>query len=504
MPPASTLGQFSPRDVVAQPLLSGRIMRLRPSLALVCVPLIAAAAACGTSSSSGSSPSGTGASGGSGGGGGSASVIPQAKSSLARQPASKVPPEALAAAVTANNAFAVDLFGQVRASAPESNLVTSPLSASIALTMTYAGARQETATQMAKALHLGASAETIFEGQNALSQAIDGRAAAALMGDQQIAKIEGQPAPSPTDYQLQVVNSVWGQKTYPWATPFLDVLAQDYGTGVYLVDFFDQADQVRGTINGWVSKNTGDKINDLLPPGSIDEGTRMVLVNAIHLKLAWASAFQVGATAPATFTKADGSTISTPFMNQTQYFSYTDDGEAQIVSLPLEGGTLAILVALPHGDLAAYEAGLSAGSGALTVPQEGAQVQLSLPKVGFTSPTFSLKGALEAMGMPDAFGDGLSDPDFSGLCPMTPDKVKLQLSDVLQKAMIDMEETGVEAAAATAVIVSDSASAVTSGPPPAPVPMVVDRPFLTAIVDVPTGAILFLGHIVDPSESGGP
>ena len=172
-----------------------------------------------------------------------------------------------------------------------------------------------------------------------------------------------------------------------------------------------------------------------------------------------------------------------------------DDGQAQIVSLPLVGGSLAVVVALPHGDLATYEAGLTAGSAALAQPSGFATVALTLPKVSFTSPTFSLKTALEALGMKQAFIEGTAD--FQGLSKSDPN---LYVGDVLQKTKIGMMETGVEAAAATAVIVQ-ATGASSGGPPPTPVPMVVNRPFLTAIVDVPTGAILFLGHIEDPSAS---
>ncbi len=202
--------------------------------------------------------------------------------------------------------------------------------------MTYAGAQGETATQMAKALHGPSSPQTLFAGQDALSLALAGRAAAALSGDRQIAQAEGEPAPSPSDYQLQVVNSVWGQKGLQWATPFLDVLAADYGTGVHQLDFATQPEQARTTINTWVSNETSDKINDLLPMGSIDMNTQMVLVNAIHLKLPWASAaiFPASLTEDADFTTGAGKTVSTPFMNQTSTFPYVDDADAQSVALP--------------------------------------------------------------------------------------------------------------------------------------------------------------------------
>jgi len=139
-----------------------------------------------------------------------------------------------------------------------------------------------------------------------------------------------------SDYALQIVNSVWGQSTYPWAKPF----------------------------------------QNLLPDGSIDESTRIVLVNAIHLKFPWASPFDPMATAPASFTLGDGTTVSPDFMNQTSTFSYVDDGQAQVVGLPLFGGGLAFVIALPHDgvSLSAYEASLTASSAAVTIPAESAYV----------------------------------------------------------------------------------------------------------------------------------
>ena len=415
-------------------------------------------------------------------------------SPLPRTPASSIPASTLADAVTANNAFAFDLYGRVRATGGTSNVLTSPLSASLALTMTYAGAQGATATQMATALHLGSGAGSIFDGQNALGQALDARAAAALAQATQAASdAPGTTPPSPSDYTLQIVDSVWGEKTYTWQQPFLDTLAQSYGTGVYVEDFIHQWDPARQAINTWVSDQTADKINDLLPEGSLDDTTRMVLVNAIHLKMPWATPFQVSATAPATFTRADGSTVTASFMNQTGTMQYADDGQAQIVSLPLSGGDLSVVIALPHGDLATYEAGLTA----LTPPSMGSQVQLSLPKVAFTSPSFSLKSELQAMGMTQPFDPQAAD--FTGLCAAPPDGDNLYILDVLQKAMLAMQETGVEAAAATAVIVAGL-----GGVAEPTVQMVVNRPFVVAIVDVPTGAILFLGHIEDPTDTGSP
>jgi serpin B len=418
-----------------------------------------------------------------------------ARASDDRVSSSSVSSSDLHGAVDANNAFAVDLYAQLRAKSASDNMLTSPLSASLALTMTYAGAIGPTATQMATALHYGQAAGSIFEGQNALSQALASRGTSALSADAKIAKENGAAAPSPSDYQLQVVNSVWGEKTYTWNAPFLKILAQDYGTGVYLEDFVNEFDPARLLINSWVSNETADKINNLLPEGSLDGSTRMVLVNAVHLKLPWANPFDKSQTAPASFTTAATTKVSTPFMNQTGTLSYVDDGKAQIVGLPLSNNQLAVVIALPHGDLATYEADLTAGSAGIAMPTGSALVALSVPKVTCTSPTFSLASALQAMGMTQAFNPLTAD--FKGLCSQPPDGDNLYISDVLQKAMIAMQETGVEAAAATAVLVAGAGAEPI--PPPTPTPMIVNRPYVLSIVDVPTGAVLFLGHIVDPT-----
>ncbi|HEY4012311.1 MAG TPA: serpin family protein [Polyangiaceae bacterium] len=415
-----------------------------------------------------------------------------------RDPAASIPSSALSLAVTANNAFAVDLYSRVLGSAPDGNLLTSPLSASLALTMAYAGAAGDTATQMATALHVPAgSGATIFDGQNALDQALGSRAQTALTADQRSATGGGASAPSSDDYQLDLVNSIWAEQTLPLQTPFRDVLGKSYGAGVFLEDFVGQPDPSRVAINAWVSARTSDEINDLLPPGSIDSSTRVVLVNAIHLKLPWALPFSATSTMAGAFTRSDGTAVMAPFMNETGDFSYVDDGQAQIIALPLAGRDLDVLVALPHAgvDLATYEGTLaSAASQALAVPAAMGHVALSLPKVDFTSPSTSLAGALTAMGMVDAFQPATAD--FSGISSGT----KLYIADALQKTMIAMAEPGVEAAAATAVVFG--ATGAPANPPL--VTMTVNRPFVISIVDATTQAILFLGHVKDPTQTAIP
>jgi serpin B len=418
------------------------------------------------------------------------------RATVARDPASGIASSTLSAAVAANNAFALDLLGQlVGDGGTHTNLLTSPLSASLALTMTYAGAVGQTATEMATVLHANVlDGGAIFDGQNALDQALTGRAATAFARAQVDAQGSGT-TPQASDYQLQIVNAVWGEETYPWASGFLTLLARSYGTGVYLTDFVGAPGAADTAINRWVSDATAGMITDLIPPAAITPSTAMVLVNALHVKFPWANAFQSSATAVGTFTRGDGSTVSASFMNEIMTLPYADDGQAQIVEVPLYDNQEALLVALPHAgtSLAAYEAALTTGGVALAQPAGWTPVALSIPKITLSGQRFPLKTPLQALGMQQAFIPGTAN--FSGLCP-PPDGSNLFISDVLQETKLSMQESGLEAAAATAVTVT--VETVTTNPPPV-TPVNVNRPYLIELVDMPTGAVLFLGHVEDPT-----
>ena len=217
----------------------------------------------------------------------------------------------------------------------------------------------------------------------------------------------------------------------------------------------------------------------------------MVLVDALHVKFPWASPFSPTATAAGSFARANGSVVSASFMNEATSLPYADDGQAQIVELPLYNDDEALLIALPHAGttLAAYEAGLFAGA-PLTMPTEPTDVALSVPKIALSGPSFPLTTALQALGMRQAFVAGTAN--FTGMCP-APAGSSLDIGFVLQQTTLTMDETGLEAAAATAVGI------LAGGAPEQPTAVTVNRPYLIALVDVPTGAILFLGHIEDPT-----
>lgn len=417
----------------------------------------------------------------------------------ARASSEQVPASSLSGAVKANNEFGTALFGALHAEAAGKNFLTSPISASLALGMTYAGAREQTRAEMARALRLGPQqGDSLFEGQNALSELLAKRAAQAFQTAQS-GFYGSAPPPAASDYTLEIVNSLWGQTSYPWEAPFLETLAANYGAGLFKRDFMTQAQPTRLEINQWVSAHTNDKIKDLLPAPAVTADTRLVLVNALHLKLPWDAEFPKAATKPGPFTRSDRTQVSVPFMNRQAKLAYRDDGSAQIVGLALSSRDLWVIITLPHPGVALgdYERSLRADSPALLVPTKEELVTLALPKVTFTSPTFSLSAALRRLGMTQAF-----DPKrahFEGMSKPPPGEIPLYVGDVVQKTMIAMQETGIEAAAATAVLMM-AGSAYLPHKEPTPIPMIVNRPYLIAIVDRPTGALLMLGHIEEPKE----
>jgi serine protease inhibitor len=437
--------------------------------------------------------------------GGATAAAPLATAALpegvTRRSEESVEANALSGAVKANNQFATELFSALRSEVATKNFLTSPISASLALGMTYAGARGQTQAEMARALRFGALSEAaVLSGQNALSQQLTKRGASAF--EQERAQSRGyQSPPQASDYALEIVNSLWGQTGYPWERPFLQALAENYGAGLFNRDFRREPKATRLEINGWVSSQTGGKIQDLLGDSTVTTDTRLVLVNALHLKLPWAQEFLESETRPEPFTPSKQKPVKVPFMHRQDELPYRDDGAAQIVALPLSGRQLWVIIALPHVglSLASYEHTLRGSSAALAVPTASALVALSLPKVTFTSESFSLVSALKRLGMVQAFDS--DQAHFEGMCSkLPPGDQRLVISDVLQKTMISLQERGVEAAAATAVIVARVASMRVPPKPLVPIPMKVNRPYLLAVVDEPTGAVLMLGHIEEPHE----
>jgi len=368
-----------------------------------------------------------------------------------------------------NNAFALELYAKLRGE--QGNLFFSPYSISTALAMTYAGARGQTATQMAQVLHFPASAD---RGQF-------GSAFGQIIKDLNKRGRKGA-------YNLTVANALWGQKGYGFLKEFLKSAETNYDGRLSEVDFVAATEAARKTINTWVEKQTKDKIKDLIGAGVLDSMTRLVLTNAIYFKGNWARQFKKDQTKDAPFTLADGREIQAPMMNQTAEFGYMETDTFQGLELPYVKDELSMIILLPkaHDGLAELEKtltaeNLSAWQGRLF----RREVIVSIPKFKATS-QFSLASVLAAMGMKDAF---TQDADFSGM----DGKKDLFISAVIHKAYVDVNEEGTEAAAATGVTMK-----LTSlGPSEIPV-FRADHPFVFLIRDNHSAGILFIGRLMNP------
>jgi serpin B len=376
--------------------------------------------------------------------------------------------------VAGNTAFALDLHQVLRQQ--DGNLFYSPYSLSLALAMTYAGARGETEAQMADAMHYTLSQARLHPAFAALSQALASRG-------------EGAAGREGEGFRLNVANALWGQEGYDFLAEFLDVVDRAYGAGLRRVDYVGAPDEARQTINDWVANETEDRIRDLIPEGVIDALTRLVLTNAIYFNAAWAEPFEEDMTRDGPFHLLDGDQVSVPLMHGTSSFGYARGQGYQAVELPYDGHQLSMVILLPDaGEFEAFEATLDAP--ALETVLDGLayeSVALAMPRFEFSA-KFRLEEALAALGMVDAFTGAA---DFSG---MTGNR-DLFLSAVVHQAFVSVDEAGTEAAAATAVVASLTAA------PAEPLEVTVDRPFLFLIRDLETGAVLFLGRVLDPSAS---
>jgi serpin B len=383
-------------------------------------------------------------------------------------------PGAIAVA-DANNAFAMDMYGAVAEEAPTNdNLFFSPFSISSALGMTLAGMDGETAAQMRAVFHMGDDDAAHHAGYGELRQAVFAKGANC-------------------DATLNMANRLFGMEGYPWLQPFLDITAGDYGAPLEEIDFPADPDGARVYINDWVADQTEDRILDLLPEGSIKPITRLVLANAIYFQGDWEHAFDERNTRDATFTRADGSTVTTPIMYETVEARTAFAQGIIAVELDYQGGNQSMVVMMPE-DPETDLAPASAFDLALVEEIEDSLVSagdvwLGLPRFSFAQET-SLMEVLISMGMVDAFEEGVAD-----LTRMTDPSVTgepLYIGGAYHKAFVAVDETGTEAAAATAVVVDAETAAMGTE-------FTADRPFEFYIRDNVSGSILFMGRVHDPS-----
>ncbi len=370
-----------------------------------------------------------------------------------------------------NRSFAFDLYREL--ASDEANLFFSPYSISVALAMTYAGAEGDTETEIATAMHFGLPEPTLHEAFNATTRALQGRSE------------ELAPRSEGDGFELKIVNQAFGLNDYPFLDEYLDLIAIHYGSGVMGFDN-DDLEAVRQEINGWVADQTEQRVEDLLPPGAITVDTRLVLTNAIYFTASWLLEFDPALTVDGDF-EAPSGPVSVPMMHQTLRAQYSEGDDYQALALPYVSPDVTMVFILPAaGAFADVSSGLDDAffQEALAGMTEY-DTTVTLPRFEFESEQ-PLKEALSTLGMPTAFADGA---DFTALAGGVE---QLSIDDIYHKAFVALDETGTEAAAATAVVIVNE-----SGVPSAEITF--DRPFIFGIYDEPTGQLLFLGHVVDPS-----
>jgi len=372
-----------------------------------------------------------------------------------------------AALVGANTEFALDLYGRLRAQ--DGNLILSPYSISTALAMTYAGARADTARQMADVLHFPVGQEHLHPAFGVL-------------------EAELKEASEPAGCTLHVANALWGQQGEGFLDEFLALNRQHYGGGFREVDFVHAREEARKTINRWVSEQTEQIIRELLLKGDVSSDDVLVLTNAIYFKGTWVRQFDPKQTKDAPFRIDAENSVTVPMMSQTGPFAFADHDEVYALEMPYAGQRLSMVLLVPKkvDGLAEVEKSLNKKNldRWLGRWQHNKLMRLSVPRFKLDFRT-DLARTLQAMGMSDAFN--LRKADFSGMNG----RRDLFIAMVIHQAHVEVNEEGTEAAAATAVKMKRGAP---------PVDFIVDHPFLFVIRDKQTGSILFMGRVANPKE----
>jgi len=376
--------------------------------------------------------------------------------------------EGLDNVVNANNQFALDLYSKYKSK--EGNIFFSPYSISTALAMTYEGAKGETAQEMQSVFHFSEDNNTRRGGYADLYSEINKK---------------------DKEYKLHTANALWAEQDFHFSNDYFNVVEQYYNGKVTNLNFKQEAEKSRKTINNWIEDQTNNKIKDLIPTGVIDGLTRLVLTNAIYFKGEWVEQFNKDDTKSKDFKITPDNIIKVPLMRRTDdkaIFNYIEDSNLQVLEMPYSGEDLSMLVFLPkNNDLKVLEDSLSVEKlSKWKKDLKEQRVNIYIPKFKFETKYFMTE-TLKEMGMPIAFSPSA---DFSG---MTGEK-DLFISNVIHQAFVDVNEEGTEAAAATAVVMKLTAS------PNAPIipTFRADHPFIFIIQQNNTGNILFMGKVVDP------
>ena len=380
-------------------------------------------------------------------------------------------PEEAKSLADANNQFAFDLYQQLKSG--QGNLLYSPYSLYQALTMVYGGARGDTASQIRDVLHYPISDEELHRVSNGLNIVLSSTPGASDKGDQA--------------FTLQIANALWAMQNSHIEESYLDLLSENYSAGMRTVDFA-QSPEAASLINQWAQDNTNNKIMEIANASMFNTDTRLALTNAVYFKGAWRLPFMEANTNKDLFNLLNGEKIEVDMMRATEEFRALKNDQVQIVELGYTKSPIVMdLIAPVDGSWEAFSQTLTAGLLDDYLEQlTRNKVILSLPKFKIETPEMDLTNPMQDLGMIDLFG---MDADLSG---MTGDK-SLLISTLVQKAFIDVNEAGTEAAAVTIAVAQEKGMIS-----PEPITITFDKPFLFLIRDTQTGTILFIGQLMKP------
>jgi len=401
---------------------------------------------------------------------------------IANLPAKPIPfkaSPAVKSAVDGNTAFALDLYQKL--TARPGNLFFSPFSISTSLAMTYAGARGQTETEMARALHFNLAPTNLPLAFRDLESRMD--------------RVQRW-----NRITLTTANSLWCQKDYRFTDAFLNLVHKFYRAEARPVDFRHSAPAAAKEINLWVDRMTKGKIKDVVNAGQFTDLTRLVLCNAIYFKGKWQHQFKVSDTQPDVFHVATNETVTVPMMSQKAHFktARSDDDSVELLELPYSGTDLSMIVLLPETRFHRSDDGEPPGLPDLEQKFTADNLRVWLAKLDQAEPeetwvalprftttqSLNLVKELLSLGMSTAFNE---KADFSGMDGTT----NLLIDDVIHKAFVEVSEAGTEAAAVTVQVMASKGM---------PENFTVDHPFIFLIRENGSGSILFIGRIVDPTK----
>ncbi len=392
------------------------------------------------------------------------------RADLPYEPEPTVSDADFAALQAAHRTFALRLYRELASTAPpEQNLIVSPYSVSRLMAMTYAGARGNTATELASVLGFDAAPEAVHLAMNRLAKRLRGLAESSKL-------------------DLRTVDALWLTEELSPDPAFLDVLSQQYDTGTFLVDFADDPEAARLAINDWVMNWSEGLVPDLVPAGAFHTDTVLALSGVLYFAAPWQYGFYPDRTTDGAFALPSGETVSVPLMWSEDEYPRAAAADYSAVELPYADSPVSMIAVLPMtGDLAALESTLDEARLAEIVDALGASAgnagrfSVTMPRFSFDT-ELDLAAALQSLGIIDAFN--ATGADFSGISSEMP-----YVQTAVQQTHVAVDEYGTVATAAAAEFFATVGSYDSID---------LTRPFLFFIYDRDTGTALFVGRVADP------